>query len=174
MAHEVSGQDEVLAPGPAGGATPAQDEVGVRVAGVVVVDGDPGQACAELCLGAGHHLAGEGRQVGESFDREIETAIKKARAVLVLWSKASVESEWVRNEVGIGKERGVLAAAQLGDCDLPIAFRATHSELLHEEAFQDNHPGWLKVLERIGALTGRTGLASYSRALGEGSAPLLR
>jgi hypothetical protein len=111
---------------------------------------------------------------GKSFDREIEGAIKKAKAVLVLWSPASVESEWVRNEAGIGKERGVLAAAQLAPCELPIAFRATHYEALHDEAFADDHLGWIKVLERIGELTGRPGIASYSKALGEGAAPLLR
>lgn len=110
---------------------------------------------------------------GKSFDREIESTIKKAKAVLVLWSPASVESEWVRNEAGIGKERGVLAAAQLAPCELPIAFRATHYETLHEEAFADDHPGWIKVLERIGGLTGRPGIASYSKALGQGAAPLL-
>lgn len=110
---------------------------------------------------------------GKSFDREIEASIKKARAVLVLWSPASVESEWVRNEAGIGKERGVLAAAQLAPCDLPIAFRSTHYETVFDESFADDHPGWIKVLERIGELTGRPGLSGYSRALGQAAAPLL-
>lgn len=110
---------------------------------------------------------------GKSFDREIEASIKKAKAVLVLWSPASVESEWVRNEAGIGKERGVLAAAQLAPCELPIAFRATHYENLYDEGFADDHPGWIKVLERIGDLTGRPGLSGYSRALGQAAAPLL-
>lgn len=110
---------------------------------------------------------------GKNFDREIESEIKKAKAVLVLWSPASVESDWVRNEAGIGKERGVLAAAQLAPCELPIAFRATHYVTLFEEAFADDHPGWNKVLERIGDLTGRPGIAGYSKALGQGAAPLL-
>jgi hypothetical protein len=110
---------------------------------------------------------------GKSFDREIESTIKKAKAVLVLWSPASVESEWVRNEAGIGKERGVLAAAQLASCELPIAFRATHYETLFEENFADDHPGWIKVLERVGELTARPGIASYSKALGQGASPLL-
>jgi len=110
---------------------------------------------------------------GKSFDREIETTIKKAKTVLVLWSPASVESEWVRNEASIGKERGILAAAQLAPCELPIAFRATHYETLFEEGFADDHPGWIKVLERIGELTARPGIASYSKALGQGAAPLL-
>jgi len=111
---------------------------------------------------------------GKSFDREFESTIKKAKAVLVLWSPASVESEWVRNEAGIGKERGVLAAAQLASCELPNAFRATRYETLFEENFADDHPGWIKVLGRIGELTGRPRLPSYSKALGEGATPLLR
>lgn len=110
---------------------------------------------------------------GESFDREIESTIKKAKAVLVLWSPASTESKWVRNEAGIGEERGVLAAIQLSPCALPIQFRSTHYEVLHEPGFSDDHPSWLKVLDRIGELTRRPGLASYSRALGRAGEPLL-
>lgn len=83
---------------------------------------------------------------GKSFDREIETTINAAKAVLVLWSPASVESEWVRNEAGIGKKRNVLAAARLSPCELPLAFHATHYEDLFEPDFADDHPGWLKLL----------------------------
>ena len=35
---------------------------------------------------------------GEAFDRVTEKALEEARAVVVLWSKRSVESDWVRAE----------------------------------------------------------------------------
>jgi hypothetical protein len=33
---------------------------------------------------------------GTAFDRKIEQALDQARCVVVVWSKAAVESEWVR------------------------------------------------------------------------------
>lgn len=109
---------------------------------------------------------------GKSFDREIEHHVNAAKAVLVLWSPASAESEWVRNEATIGKERNVLVAAQIEPGKLPINFTNTHFETLHEADFADDHPGWLKLLERIGALTGRPSLADFSRTLGSAGRPL--
>lgn len=103
---------------------------------------------------------------GKSFDREIESTLKQTKVVLVLWSPASVDSEWIRNEASEGKERGVLAAAQLAPCDLPIMFKSTHYETLYEPEFADDHPGWLKILERVAELTNRPGLVSYAKALG--------
>lgn len=109
---------------------------------------------------------------GRSFDREIEESIKKAKAVLVLWSPAAVESEWVRNEATIGKQRDVLVAVQIAPCTLPIAFTNTHFEPLYDPRFPDDDAGWLKVLDRIGRLCARPGLVAFSRTLGEAQGKL--
>lgn len=111
---------------------------------------------------------------GKSFDREIEGAVKSAKAVVVLWSPASVESEWVREEAGVGKARNVLAAIRITPCDLPFGFGTTHVEDIHEAEFADDHPAWLKILDRIGELMGRPALADYSRAVGQATSLLLR
>jgi formylglycine-generating enzyme required for sulfatase activity len=111
---------------------------------------------------------------GKSFDREIEQAVKSAKAVVVLWSPASVESEWVREEAGVGKARGVLAAIRIAPCDLPFGFSATHCEDLHEADFPYHHPGWLNILTRVGELAGRPGLAEYSQLVGHSTALLHR
>lgn len=108
---------------------------------------------------------------GDSFTAEIEREVRRAKAVLVLWSPGSVESRWVRNEADIGMERGVLCAAQIKPCTVPINFRDVHYEPI-PAGFGDDHPNWIKLLERIGALTGRPGLAGYARALGQAGRPL--
>ena len=41
---------------------------------------------------------------GEHFDRVIEEAIRGAKVVVVVWSKASVESGWVRDEATLALE----------------------------------------------------------------------
>jgi formylglycine-generating enzyme required for sulfatase activity len=111
---------------------------------------------------------------GKSFDREIEGTVKGAKAVVVLWSPASVESEWVREEAGVGKARDVLAAIRITPCDLPFGFGMTHVEDIHEADFADDHPAWLKILDRIGELVGRPALADYARAVGQATSLLHR
>jgi len=92
---------------------------------------------------------------GRSFDAEIETALRTAKAVLVLWTSGSVASEWVRNEASTAKERGSLVALMLEPCELPIEFRAVQYEPLFEKSFSDDHPSWVKVVERIKDLAGQ-------------------
>ncbi|MGH7023230.1 MAG: SUMF1/EgtB/PvdO family nonheme iron enzyme [Caulobacteraceae bacterium] len=111
---------------------------------------------------------------GKRFDREIEQAVKSAKAVVVLWSPASVESEWVREEAGVGKARDVLAAIRIAPCDLPFGFGTTHVVDIHEADFPDDHPAWVKILDRVGQLMGRAELADYSKAMGQAAGVLHR
>lgn len=92
---------------------------------------------------------------GRSFDAEIEAALRAAKAVLVLWTPGSVASEWVRNEASAAKERGILLALMLEPCELPIEFRAVQYEPLFANSFADDHPSWVKVVERIKDLAGK-------------------
>lgn len=92
---------------------------------------------------------------GRSFDAEIETALRSAKAVLVLWTPGSVASEWVRNEASAAKGRDILIALMLEPCELPIEFRAVQYEPLFEKSFADDHPSWVKVVERIKDLAGK-------------------
>ncbi len=100
---------------------------------------------------------------GSSFDREIEREIAAAKALLVLWSAASAESDWVRNEARTGKERSGLIAVQLEPCQLPLEFRSIQAEILPEGAEGSDNPVWLGMLARLGDLVGRPGLAEYAK-----------
>jgi TIR domain/PDZ domain len=61
--------------------------------------------------------------LGQTFDKVIEDAISAARCMIVLWSQASVRSEWVRSEASEGKRRGILVPVLLDAVDAPLAFR---------------------------------------------------
>jgi hypothetical protein len=100
---------------------------------------------------------------GSSFDREIEREIEAARALLVLWSEDSVESDWVRNEARTGKEENRLVATQIRPCQLPLEFRSVQAELLPGGAEGTDQQAWLNVVARIGELVDRPGLAEYAR-----------
>lgn len=68
-----------------------------------------------------HEIAG-----GTAFSREIEAELKSADVVVVAWSRAAVESDWVRDEAAVGRDRGRLVPLQLDDTPAPLGFRQYH------------------------------------------------
>jgi hypothetical protein len=64
---------------------------------------------------------------GEAFDRVTEKALDDAKAVVVLWSKKSVESRWVRAEATQGHNNNRLVPAMIEACRRPILFELTHT-----------------------------------------------
>lgn len=60
---------------------------------------------------------------GSEYSLEIEAALARASAVLVLWTKASVQSAWVRDEAAEGRDSGRLVSVLLDGCRPPIGFR---------------------------------------------------
>lgn len=62
-------------------------------------------------------------QVGKSFSDIIEREIADARCVVVIWSRHSVESEWVQNEAAEAAHRKVLVPIRIEDVRMPLEFR---------------------------------------------------
>jgi TIR domain/Putative peptidoglycan binding domain len=60
---------------------------------------------------------------GDRFDEVIEQQLGSAAAVIVLWSRASVVSEWVRSEASAAAERRVLVPARIDHTPAPFQFR---------------------------------------------------
>lgn len=67
---------------------------------------------------------------GETFDEVIERNLRDAKAVIVLWSPASVASRWVRAEATLADRRNKLVPAIIEACDRPIIFELTHASEL--------------------------------------------
>ncbi len=59
---------------------------------------------------------------GEAYDKVTEKALEEARAVVVLWSKTSVDSRWVRSEATQADRYGTLVPVMIEPCKLPIMF----------------------------------------------------
>lgn len=98
---------------------------------------------------------------GKSFDDEINREVRGAKAVLVCWSRGAVESEWVRAEASIGRQRGVLAACFLETCEPYPPFNLVHAEDINAGALDGSNPAWVKIVDQIGRLVGRPGLGEY-------------
>lgn len=77
---------------------------------------------------AGHEVWWDRRiKGGEEYSEEIEQALTAADAVVVLWSKESVKSSWVRDEAGSGRDRGRLIPLSLAATAPPLGFRQFQS-----------------------------------------------
>ncbi|MEQ1718152.1 MAG: toll/interleukin-1 receptor domain-containing protein [Hyphomicrobium sp.] len=75
---------------------------------------------------------------GEQWPISLEQQLEKAKCVLVLWSNTSVQSDWVREEAGRGRDRQVLVPARIDDCKLPFGYRRIQTEDLR--GWHDDQP----------------------------------
>jgi len=77
---------------------------------------------------AGHNVWwDQALKSGEFYDQVTETALREARLVVVLWSKASVASNWVRSEATVALQRGALAPVMIEACQRPVMFELNQS-----------------------------------------------
>lgn len=64
---------------------------------------------------------------GAAFAKSIESALERCDAVIVVWSKASVASDWVLDEAGQGRDLRKLVAVTLDGTLPPLGFRQYHA-----------------------------------------------
>jgi len=93
---------------------------------------------------------------GESFDKVTEKALKDARAVVVLWSKRSVESRWVRSEATLADRYGTLVPVTIEECDRPIMFELTHTAELANWSGDAADPRWRSFVAGLRRSVGAT------------------
>lgn len=58
----------------------------------------------------------------DPWNEKIESALGKAIAVVVLWSKYSVSSDWVRHEASFAQLTKKSVHCRLDDSDIPLFF----------------------------------------------------
>lgn len=66
-------------------------------------------------------------QGGSRFSQEIEQALKRSDAIVVLWSQASVQSAWVQDEAAEGRDTDRLIPVVIDDSKPPLGFRQYQS-----------------------------------------------
>jgi hypothetical protein len=90
----------------------------------------------------------------KSYADVIDTELAAAHAVLVLWSKASVQSEWVRAEANRARELHKLVQARSGDARLPLPFDQIQCAELGNWRSVRTHHGWSQIKRSIAELLG--------------------
>src|SRR5262245_50729232 len=76
-----------------------------------------------------------GLAIGDDFRNEIMTELGRARAVIVIWTDASIKSDWVRSEAGRAQADRKLIPVKLEHLtykDLPPPFDVLHTENVSE------------------------------------------
>ncbi len=92
---------------------------------------------------------------GGIFHQVIQEALDTAKCVIVLWSKASVGSDWVIAEAEEGRKRGILQPVILepsvlrGEVKIPLPFRMIQAADLTEWRGDDLNPEFQKLLTDV-------------------------
>jgi hypothetical protein len=96
-------------------------------------------------------------RAGEIFDEVIEKALNEARCVIVMWSKLSVQSEYVKAEATYALEHKKLVPVKIESVDLPFRFRRLHTLSLLGWDGSNDAPGFRRLVEDISAILGPKG-----------------
>lgn len=86
---------------------------------------------------------------GKEYDQVIEEALDSAQCVVVLWSRASVASTWVKTEAAEAMRRKILVPALIEDVKIPLEFRRLQAADLSHWRGELEHPGLEEFFESI-------------------------
>jgi phospholipase C len=67
---------------------------------------------------------------GSRFKSVLRNELEAAKAIVVLWSKLSVDSDWVNDEAELAKDRKVLVPVLIEDVKPPLGFGSFHTARL--------------------------------------------
>ena len=92
---------------------------------------------------------------GQSWRSYVGKALDEAGCVIVIWSKSSIESEWVYEEAGYGKRRGILVPVRFDAVLPPIGFSEIQAADLCGWTGSTTANSFRKLLEPVTTLLGR-------------------
>lgn len=118
-------------------------------------DSDRARQLAQALEKAGHevfwdlHVRG-----GAQFSKVIEEALKAANAVVVLWSRQSIESAWVKDEAAVGRDTGRLVPVTIDGTEPPLGFRQFQTIDLSGSKGRGRSAGMRMLLDDVAATAG--------------------
>lgn len=94
---------------------------------------------------------------GAQWDETIKTQLNAAKVVVSVWSKLSVDAPWVKEEAGVGKQRGILLPVTIDDVSPPLGFSLIQAANLVGWDGDVKDARWVHFREALKAvLAGRT------------------
>ncbi len=109
---------------------------------------------------------------GEAYDEVTETALRTAKAVVVLWSPRSVVSRWVRAEATLADRNLTLVPCTIEPCDRPIMFELTQTAELSHWQGDAADKVWRAFLTDVRRFVGKEGPTEAVQAAPPAPLPL--
>ena len=101
---------------------------------------------------------------GAQFSKVIEEALKAANAVVVLWSRQSIESTWVKDEAAVGRDTGRLVPVTIDGTEPPLGFRQFQTIDLSGWKGRGRSTGLRLLLDDVAATAGPTATSKAGAA----------
>jgi hypothetical protein len=81
----------------------------------------------------------------------------------VLWSRRSVESDWVKEEAEEGVRRGILIPVLIEDVEIPLGFRRKQAARLSEWSGDADDPEFIHLTNAVATILGQPQVQSSAR-----------
>jgi len=115
---------------------------------------------ADVLTKAGHTVWWDALiEGGAQYAASIRAALEGADTIIVLWSKNSVDSDWVRDEAALGRDRHRLIPLTLDGTSPPLGFRQYQAIDLSHWRGKPNAPQIAALERAIAAATGQSPIA---------------
>jgi uncharacterized membrane protein YhaH (DUF805 family) len=96
---------------------------------------------------------------GQTWADYTEAKLGESKVTLVLWTAASVASQWVREEARMARDKGKLIPVLLDGTPPPFGFGEVQGADLSQWRGEQTNAAWARVLSAINAATGGPSLA---------------
>jgi formylglycine-generating enzyme required for sulfatase activity len=109
-------------------------------------------------------------RAGERFNDVIEKALKESRCVVVMWSKLSVESKFVKDEATYALNRNKLVPVMIEEVELPFRFEGLHTASLLGWDGSKDFSQFRRLVEDIATIVGQRAPKGKRKARGQRTA----
>jgi hypothetical protein len=101
---------------------------------------------------------------GKTWDEVIGNALNTSKCMIVLWSKVSVNRDWVKEEANVGKKRNILVPALIDNADIPIGFTLIQAADLTDWIPDKSDPGFAELVNSITEKVGTPPVSKLAEA----------
>ncbi len=101
---------------------------------------------------------------GQTWDTFIARGIEEARACIVIWSKNSIASDWVKEEATLAKDGGKYVPVQIDGSQPPVGFRRVQAADLRGWSGDRSNAQWRLLCDAARGLSGRERTSAYTPA----------
>jgi formylglycine-generating enzyme required for sulfatase activity len=91
---------------------------------------------------------------GKTWDEIIEEAIEAAKCIIVVWTKESVNSGWVRAEAQEGLDREILVPVKFDNIKIPLRFRPVQAANLIGWEKNKSATGFRQLIQALASILG--------------------